>query len=75
MACNSTDEIAELTGSSKADVSGVCSESATLPNLNKLERANAEHATDFDAPIYRVKREASHALTAGDGRGTGERHL
>lgn len=54
LACYSTDEIASMTGASKADVSGVCSEMAELPNLNKLELANAEHATDFETPIYNV---------------------
>jgi len=54
LACHSTDEIAELTGASKADVSGVCSKTADLPNLNKLQQSAAEHATDFDPPIYNI---------------------
>jgi hypothetical protein len=45
LACHSTDEIADLCGCGKADVSGVCSKSAELPNLNKLDQANANHAT------------------------------
>jgi transposase len=54
LAGHSTDEIAELTGASKADVSGVCSKMAELPNLNKLQQSAADHATDFDIPIYNV---------------------
>lgn len=59
MACYTTDEIADATGSSKADVSGVCSKMASLPNLNKLGQAAAEHATDFEPPIYNVWKQQS----------------
>jgi hypothetical protein len=52
LACHSTDEIAEAIGCGKADVSKVCSEAADMPNLNKPDRAAADHATDFDPPIY-----------------------
>jgi len=55
----STDEIADLTGASKADVSGVCSKMAELPNLNKLQQSAADHATDFDVPIYNVWKQQS----------------
>ena len=54
LACYPTDEIAEVTGASKADVSGVCSKMAGLPNLNKVDQSAAEHATDFTPPIYNI---------------------
>jgi hypothetical protein len=54
LACYPTDEIAEATGASKADVSGVCSKMAGLPNLNKVDQSAAEHATDFTPPIYNI---------------------
>lgn len=54
LACYSTDEISEATGASKADVSGVCSKMADLPNLNKPDQSSAEHATDFTPPIYNI---------------------
>lgn len=59
LACYTVEEIAAATGASKADVSGVCSESADLPNLNKLDKANAEHVTDFELPIYNVWKQQS----------------
>ena len=65
MACYSTDEIADLTGTSKADVSGVCSKTADLPNLNKLDQASAEHATDFDIPIYNIWKQQEIADAVG----------
>lgn len=55
----STDEIASATGASKADVSGVCSQMAELPNLNKLQQSAADHATDFEVPIYNIWKQQS----------------
>jgi transposase len=55
----STDEIALTTGASKADVSGVCSQMADLPNLNKPQQSAADHATDFETPIYNVWKQQS----------------
>jgi hypothetical protein len=37
-----------------AEVSRICCKSAELPNLNKSDKAAAEHATDFDPPIYNI---------------------
>ena len=49
-------EIADVVGCVKAEVSGVCSKMATFPNLNKSDKSTAEHATDFTVPIYNVWR-------------------
>jgi hypothetical protein len=46
--------IATVVGCVKAEVSTVCSELADLPNLNKSDRADAERATDFNAPIDNI---------------------
>jgi DNA modification methylase len=54
LACRTVEEIAENENVAKAVVSGLCSEMADLPNLNKSNLANAEHATDFEPPIYNV---------------------
>ncbi len=51
MACHSTDEIAKEVDVGKADVSKVCSELEELPISNKPA---AEHAVDFDPPLYNV---------------------
>lgn len=48
------EEIASEVGCDKAEVSRVCCESAELPNLNKPDIAVAEHATDFNPPIYNI---------------------
>jgi hypothetical protein len=56
MACYSTDEIAEALDCAKGTVSNVCSEMADLPKMNKAAaaRSAAEHAIDFDPPIYNI---------------------
>jgi transcriptional regulator with XRE-family HTH domain len=54
LACHTTEEIAELVGVDKAEVSRLCCKTAELPNFNKLQQSAAEHATDFDAPIYNI---------------------
>jgi len=50
MACHTQQEIAEAVGVSLGEVNSVCSETATLPNLNKSDQAAAEHATNLDHP-------------------------
>lgn len=54
MACHARDEIAGEVGASAGDVSAVSSEMASLPNMTKSQQSAAEHATDFDPPIYNV---------------------
>ena len=47
MQCYTQQEIADVIGCVKAEVSGVCSKTATLPNLNKSDKSAAEHVTHF----------------------------
>ena len=54
LACWTVDEIAEEVGLTKQAISLVCQETADLPKLDKPQQAAAEHATDFDTPIYNV---------------------
>lgn len=54
LACWTLDEIADVEGMSKAQVSSLCSDFPDLEKLNKSSRADAEHATDFDIPIYNI---------------------
>jgi hypothetical protein len=54
LACWTIEEIAEAEGMGKAAVSELCSVFPDLEKANKLDKANADHATDFDVPIYNV---------------------
>jgi hypothetical protein len=54
LACHTLQEIAEKVGLDTAQVMRVCCEMADLPKLNKPTRAAAEHATDFEPPIYNI---------------------
>ena len=54
MQCYTLDEIAKDVGCGKASVSEICSKMDTCPNSNKSQQAAADHATDFDIPIYNV---------------------
>jgi hypothetical protein len=54
MACYSNEEIGKEFEMTPQAVGQVLKESADLPKLSKLDQANAEHATDFDVPIYNV---------------------
>lgn len=51
LACWTLDEIAADVGVVKATVSEVCSK---IPELEKSNKSRAEHATDFDPPIYNI---------------------
>ena len=51
LACWTLDEIAEDTGVHKDTVSEVCRKTAELP---KSDKPAAEHAIDFDIPIYNI---------------------
>lgn len=59
LACWTAEEIAEATGITKQAVNDVCQEMANLPKLDKPDRAAAEHASDFDPPIYNIWRKQS----------------
>jgi len=54
MQCWTQEEIAEAVGLTKVAVHEVCSETASLPKLNKPDQAAATHATDFKPPIYNI---------------------
>ena len=54
MACYTQEEIGEKEGIAKSAVNEICSEMAALPKLNKSDKSYAEHATDFQVPLYNV---------------------
>jgi hypothetical protein len=54
LACWSLEEIAEREGLTKQAVDLIRQETAELPKLDKPSRASADHATDFDPPLYNV---------------------
>lgn len=47
-------EIADAVGLTKQAVDLVCQEVADLPKLDKHQQSAADHATDFEIPIYNV---------------------
>ena len=57
MACHTQDQIAEAVGCSRQNVDRVLPEMASLPKLAKSDAAAADHATDFEPPIYNVWRQ------------------
>lgn len=54
MQCYTRDEIASICSVSTGEVSSISSEMADLPKLTKSDQSAAEHATDFELPIYNV---------------------
>ena len=54
LSCRTEEEIANEVGITKQAVSLVCQEMADLPKLDKPSQAAADHATDFDIPIYNI---------------------
>ncbi len=54
LACWTDAEIGKDVGLTSQAVGQVLKETANLPKLSKLEKAAAEHATDFTAPIYNI---------------------
>lgn len=54
LACWTNKEIAEEVGLTEEAVRLITQESAELPKLGKPDRAAADHAVDFDAPIYNI---------------------
>lgn len=54
LACNTVEEIADRENIAKGTVSEICSKYPDLDKLNKSDRAAADHATDFDSPIYNI---------------------
>jgi hypothetical protein len=54
MACATFDEIAEATDCDKATASRTVDDLLQNGGLAKAQQAAAEHATDFDPPIYNI---------------------
>lgn len=62
MQCNSNKEIADASGLSEPQTSEIVGKFG-IGNLAKTELSAAEHATDFELPIYNVwKQKADEAL-------------
>lgn len=59
LACWTQQEIADEVGVPKGTVDALCLEMAKSPNLSKSDRAAAEHATDFDPPLYNIWKQRS----------------
>jgi len=54
MACWTIEEIAEEVGSSKSDIDRCISQFGDFAVLGKTHQAAADHATDFEPPIYNI---------------------
>ncbi len=54
LACHTQQEIADTLGIPKGTVDALCLEMAKSPNLSKAELAAADHASDFEPPIYNI---------------------
>lgn len=65
LACWTLEAIAEETGASKSDVDRTISQIGNIAELGKPQRAAAEHATDFDPPIYNIWKQQEK--TSGSG--------
>jgi hypothetical protein len=65
LACYTQEEIAKAENISRDRVTDIVGENADLRKLPKSDLADAEHATDFDVPIYNVWKQQTK--TAGSG--------
>ena len=54
LACWTQQEIADEVGLSQPQVKELCDSFIDFGNLAKSDKAAADHATDFDTPIYNV---------------------
>ena len=54
MACYTQEKISVQVGCSKSEVNNICSQMADLPKMNKPDQALAEHAVDFEVPLYNI---------------------
>ena len=66
MACYENTEIASVCGCDEKTVRTVIGESAELPKLRKDEQASAEHATDFEVPIYNIWKQQTKSTAKTD---------
>ena len=69
MACSTQQEIADREDVHKDSVSEVCQKMADLP---KSDKAAADHATDFDPPIYNIWKQQTVADVLKDSTDIGE---
>jgi hypothetical protein len=65
MACCTQEEIAEVEDVHKDSVSEICRKMAELP---KSDKSYADHATDFDPPIYNIWKQQTKTEGASAGR-------
>lgn len=65
LACWTLNAISEQENIAKTTASDICSDFSKLEKADKPERAAAEHATDFDPPIYNIWKQQDK--TAGSG--------
>jgi len=54
LACHEQKEIAEMVGETPARVNQIVAELPKLDSLSKQDQSSADHATDFQTPIYNV---------------------
>lgn len=54
LACYTQEEIADREGLDHSTVTRIVCEFSDLKNCTKSDLARAEHATDFDAPLYNI---------------------
>jgi hypothetical protein len=60
MACHTQQEIAEAEGIDQGDLSKMATGFMEIGNLAKNHKASAEHATDFEPPIYNIWKQREH---------------
>ena len=57
LACNTQQEIADAVGVPKGTIDALCLELADMPKVSKTQQVAAEHATDFEVPIYNIQKQ------------------
>ncbi|MCH7725796.1 MAG: hypothetical protein IH991_04845 [Planctomycetes bacterium] len=62
MACHTQQEIAEAVGCDQRSLS--FTDFGNIANLSKTDQASAEHATDFDIPIYNIWKQQTKTTRA-----------
>jgi hypothetical protein len=62
MACWTEEEIAAECGCSRQPVKEVVDEMASLPKHPKQHQAAADHATDFEPPIYSIWKQLTRTV-------------
>ena len=60
MQCYTQQEIADVVGETRDNISKILGNSETLPELPKPAKASAGHATDFKPPLYNAWKLPAH---------------